>query len=540
MKIQYKLMAGYLAVALLVGIVGYLGIQSSTNNQQLFNQLVDENLAMASALQDLKFTGIDFLTASSELSMLYVYPVRNEPDIAAESAEISELKQELAESYERYEALVNQFFPHDKEDAATLKDILENFQTSLGSYTDLLREGAGSETVFAAKKVYEGFEHAFTDLLERELQANLEIVTAQDALLEEQLSNSIAVIAVGRLIAIVVAIGGGILISRSISRPIVALQSVSEQMSHGHYDVRATITSRDEIGHLGKAFNEMVASIEERDANLRELNTNLEKRVDERTAELQKANAIAQESIRLKSEFMATMSHELRTPLNAILGFSSILTNGMAGTIDEEAKHMVKRVETNSHRLLALINDVLDLAKIEAGRMELVSKPIQLRGMVSRWQSEMSVLGEKKGLAFETVIGPDVPDTIYGDSDRITQIVTNLLSNAFKFTQRGSVKLEVKREEDYLLIQVSDTGIGIPPHAINYIFDEFRQVDGSSTRVYGGSGLGLSIVRNMCRIMGGNVKAASVLGKGSVFTATLPLITSITSPEQTATMRVTA
>jgi signal transduction histidine kinase len=350
----------------------------------------------------------------------------------------------------------------------------------------------------------------------------------------------IIVISTAATAVIVIAVGGAIYISRSILRPIQSLYQVSEQMIHGNYDVRAAIISKDEIGQLGLAFNEMVASIQERNANLRDLNSSLEQRVEERTAELQKANAIAQESVRLKSEFMATMSHELRTPLNAILGFSSILINGMAGTIDEEATHMVKRVESNSHRLLALINDVLDLAKIEAGRMELVSEPIHVHNMVNRWRGEMGVLGEKKGLGFETSIGDDIPETIYGDADRITQIVSNLLSNAFKFTERGSVRLEVNREADYLIIQVSDTGIGIPPHAINYIFDEFRQVDGSSTRVYGGSGLGLSIVRNMCRVMGGSIKAASVLGKGSIFTATLPLITNVSNPTEAATMRVTA
>ena len=241
--------------------------------------------------------------------------------------------------------------------------------------------------------------------------------------------------------------------------------------------------------------------------------------------ELVKANNLATESARLKSEFMSTMSHELRTPLNAMLGFCGILLEGMGGEIDADARHMIERVNSNSSRLLTLINEVLDLAKIEAGRMELMSRPFSPRTLSEQWQSQMHVLAEQKGLTFTIEVDSSLPDTIYGDADRITQIVINLLSNAFKFTEKGGVKLDLKRDDLNWIIRVTDSGVGIPPHAINYIFDEFRQVDGSSRRVYGGTGLGLAIVRNLCLMMKGNVKVSSELNKGSVFTITLPCIT---------------
>jgi len=243
-------------------------------------------------------------------------------------------------------------------------------------------------------------------------------------------------------------------------------------------------------------------------------------------AELVKANDLAKESARLKSEFMSTMSHELRTPLNAMLGFCGILLEGMGGEIDAEARHMIERVNSNSGRLLTLINEVLDLAKIEAGRMELVSRPMSPRALTDQWQAQMHVLAQQKGLEFLIEIDPSMPETLYGDPERITQIVVNLLSNAFKFTEKGSVKLELQRDDSEWIIRVTDTGIGIPPHAINYIFDEFRQVDGSSRRVYGGTGLGLAIVRNLCLMMNGSVKVSSELNKGSAFTVTLPCVTS--------------
>jgi signal transduction histidine kinase len=241
--------------------------------------------------------------------------------------------------------------------------------------------------------------------------------------------------------------------------------------------------------------------------------------------ELAKANAIAKESIRLKSEFMSTMSHELRTPLNAIRGFCGIMLEGMGGEIDSDATHMVERINANSDRLLHLINDVLDIAKIEAGRLELVTEPFAPHDLAQRWIAQNGVLAQSKGLKLESYVDPALPKKLLGDAERITQIATNLLSNAIKFTQEGQVRLELKADAENWIIQVSDTGVGIPPHALNYIFDEFRQLDGSSKRVYGGTGLGLAIVRNLCRMMDGSVRVTSELGSGSIFTVTLPMIT---------------
>ena len=184
---------------------------------------------------------------------------------------------------------------------------------------------------------------------------------------------------------------------------------------------------------------------------------------------------------------------------------------------------MVTRIYSNSERLLNLINGVLDIAKIEAGRLEIVESPVDLRQLVDNWQGQMGVLAEQKHLLFEVEVDPSLPQFIKTDSERLSQIVINLLSNAFKFTETGRIKLSVQPGEEQLHIEVSDTGIGIPAHALNYIFEEFRQLDGSSRRAYGGTGLGLAIVRNLCRMMNGSVRVRSELGKGSTFTVTLPL-----------------
>jgi signal transduction histidine kinase len=195
----------------------------------------------------------------------------------------------------------------------------------------------------------------------------------------------------------------------------------------------------------------------------------------------------------------------------------------MAGQIDDQARYMVQAIYDSSHTLLRLINDVLDLSKIEAGRMELVVAPLSIPDLVEQWQAQMEVIARQKGLPFDVEVDPAVPQLLYGDKDRIRQIVVNLLSNAFKFTESGQVKLEVGWDSEALVIRVCDTGVGIPPHALTYIFDEFRQVDSSSQRQYGGTGLGLAIVRRLCLMMGGNVQVSSKIGEGSVFTVSLPL-----------------
>lgn len=248
--------------------------------------------------------------------------------------------------------------------------------------------------------------------------------------------------------------------------------------------------------------------------------------IQKQQIQLELRNREVMEANRLKSEFLATVSHELRTPLNAIIGFSDMLMMGMSGELSEKQAHRIVRIRENGKRLLALVNDILDLARIEAGRVEVINEPFAPRDLAEQMRAQMSSLAEKKGLHIETIIDEILPTTLIGDAKRIEQVLTNLLSNAFKFTEVGSVSLliEAHPTEKTWALKVKDTGIGIPPHAIEYIFDEFRQVDGSSTRAYQGTGLGLAITRNLVRLMDGKITVESTLGQGSIFMVTLPLI----------------
>ncbi len=248
-------------------------------------------------------------------------------------------------------------------------------------------------------------------------------------------------------------------------------------------------------------------------------------RLKHQTDLLQVALAQADKANRLKSEFLATMSHELRTPLNAIIGYTELMLEGMSGRIDEEAQHMLDRILTNGDRLLKLINNVLDLTTIESRRVDLVEKPFSPRAMINDLSEKFKPLAQEKNLDYEVQIDPHLPSMLIGDQEHLVRVISNLLSNALKFTEKGRVRLSVKcLDAKQWTITVSDTGIGIPAEAFDLIFEPFRQVDSSFQRAYQGSGLGLAIVDELVRAMRGTIKVESILGRGSTFVVVLPII----------------
>ncbi|MDQ7827000.1 MAG: ATP-binding protein [Candidatus Eremiobacteraeota bacterium] len=248
----------------------------------------------------------------------------------------------------------------------------------------------------------------------------------------------------------------------------------------------------------------------------------LERRVAERTAELEVARDHARESDRLKSAFLATMSHELRTPLNSIIGFTGIILMEMVGPLNEEQKKQLGIVRANAHHLLELINDILDLSRIESGQFEITRNLVDMENTIEKVLEKMTPLAGKKGLELTAVIAPPVGQVL-GDRRRVEQILINLIGNAIKFTEEGEVRIESKAEGRWLVTRVLDTGIGIKPEDQEMLFRPFRQVDTRLSRQYEGTGLGLSISRLLVEAMGGEIHVDSEFGKGSAFTFTLPL-----------------
>jgi signal transduction histidine kinase len=267
---------------------------------------------------------------------------------------------------------------------------------------------------------------------------------------------------------------------------------------------------------------------------IRELNATLELRVAERTAELAVARDHAQAADRLKSAFLATMSHELRTPLNSIIGFTGILVQGLAGPLNPEQRKQLEMVRGSARHLLALINDVLDISKIEAGQLEVAHDPFPLRPSVEKVVGIVGPMAAEKGLALRVELAPDV-GTLVGDRRRVEQVLLNLLNNAVKFTEQGAVTLTAEvllpgwrpphpaSAGPCVRLTVRDTGVGIKPEHLSLLFRPFRQIDTGLTRQHEGTGLGLAICRRLADLMGGTVWAESEWGRGSVFTFILPL-----------------
>jgi signal transduction histidine kinase len=264
---------------------------------------------------------------------------------------------------------------------------------------------------------------------------------------------------------------------------------------------------------------------------LKQASDELERKIQAATADIAQQNELLrrqaielEQASALKSQFLANMSHEFRTPLNAILGYASMLQQGVAGTVEAGVKRQLSRIESNGRHLLTIINEILDISRIEAGRMPLQLSRCNVPDLVNEVRSELEpiIMRSKVGVTIDLEKGLRPITT---DRQKVKQIVLNLVSNALKFTHHGSITIVVRTQPDdrTVTLAVKDTGIGIAPADQEKIFEDFRQLDNSPTRAYGGTGLGLSICKRLAQMLNGRIALESELGKGSVFTLTLPL-----------------
>lgn len=325
---------------------------------------------------------------------------------------------------------------------------------------------------------------------------------------------------------------------------------LTEKLSTQQEELKA---SNEELEHQAQVLKASEEELRIKDEEQRKINTQLEERTKEleqqksqieQTNEALKATSKALEdkaeeltiASRYKSEFLANMSHELRTPLNSLLILAKIFAENDEHNLNEEQIESAKIMLKSGQDLLTLINDILDLAKVEAGKLDVHLGQMKIKDMASHLKSIFSVVAEDKGITFALEITDDVPEYIITDEQRVSQIIRNLLSNAIKFTSEGQVKLCIYcphrvdetmaadfDAKDYLAISVVDTGIGIPPEKQKLVFESFQQADGTTSRKYGGTGLGLSISREFSRLVNGQIALTSTYGKGSTFTLYLPL-----------------
>jgi hypothetical protein len=325
---------------------------------------------------------------------------------------------------------------------------------------------------------------------------------------------------------IVVLVGGFIsqFTVRALGRPLALLQQGITSVREGKFEPIQVSSTHDEIESLGESFNQMIAEIRASQEEVRQHRELLEERIRQRTEDLDRAMRTALAASQAKSEFLANMSHELRTPMNGLLGMLEVVLDS---PLNAEQRDELDIAQRSAYALLALLNDILDLSKIEAGKMMIESIPYDVRTVLEDCVKSFQARATQKKIALHFEVEPLAPAKVMGDPLRVRQIAANLLSNAIKFTDRGWVCLRLSGVAEgarpgEIGITVSDTGAGIDADKLAAIFEKFTQADGSITRKYGGTGLGLAISKRLVEMQGGRIHVESKVGKGSSFSVTLP------------------
>ena len=485
-RVQSKLLAAFLAIAALLVMLGAVGLQGlrEVNGRteeliklqrkiEAYRQVQHDTTSQLYSVSSAMVSS-DERTLDSTLRQLnqFGYDVDRLEFVAKDEAELLE---QFRQDYNRFVAIVTQV-------------------------VELIRAGKTAEArdtqLQQATPVADRLERLTNQLVNK---AEADVVAGIEASTQAY-TTAQWIVAAFALSSIALALALGYVISWSLIGPVKAIEARLDEIAAGDFERRVQVVSRDELGSLAANVNRMSDELGRLYHELETFSQN-------------------------KSQFLASMSHELRTPLNAIIGLSEMLVTNAARFGTEKAAEPLKRVNRAGTHLLGLVNQVLDLSKIEAGKLELVPESVSLAPLIDEVVGTARQLAEQKSNRLLAECPGDLAPLVV-DPMRLRQILLNLLSNACKFTERGEVSLKVKRTgangQGTIEFAVADTGIGMTPEQLGKLFQEFAQAEASTARQYGGTGLGLAITRKLCRMMGGDVTVTSELGKGSIFVVHLP------------------
>jgi signal transduction histidine kinase len=497
-SVHAKLLTGFLMVALLFVAMGAMSLQAISRTSQQ-SRLLDEahkrvdwsrQIQHALALQ-MNFTAMALL-------------LQDKATVERTLRENNRFNNTLA-------LIENEARPEERELIQRIRAAQDEALTAVADIANLLRDGkveaAMNLQLSSGYPTYQRIEELVNQVVAYE-EGQMDVLRASLAPATRR-----TLILMGGFVAssILLATLLGFAISWSFILPVREAHGFLTEVAKGNFEATINVPNRDEFGVLADRMNQMS----------RELHS-LYQNQQEAARELQRLNEQLQEASKAKSEFLANMSHELRTPMNAILGFVEMLLDDIYGDVPANLKEPLTDIQVNGKHLLNLINDVLDLSKIEAGRMELMLAEYSVQDVVDIIGSSLQSLAADKGVEFTARAEAGIP-LAYGDGKRITQCLMNLAGNALKFTRQGRVEVRVAQKGDRLVYRVSDTGIGIPKDQLENVFGQFRQVDAAITREFGGSGLGLSITKKFVEMHGGRIWVESELGQGSTFFFEIPL-----------------
>lgn len=543
--IRQKISCGY---ALVIGIA-ILGILAGRGIEGHYKQQVRKQLVGDRVKAELL---INLNSAIRELKLSQqglVYKGTNPQVLNRESTELLNHLADISKIFDKLKSTPQTTDPELKKSHEQLQQLTQAYDQTIAPYSQQIRRLLGRmNSKNVTPRELQTARQSFNNFVNGNIALKLDDFSRQSA----QLSTSFRqrsdraiktydqVETLGTLILTISLLGSAILAailaiytSRAIARPLEATTKIAQQVTEeSNFELQVPVTTADEVGQLALSLNQLI------------------ERVAEYTDELQEAKAAAEAANRSKSAFLANMSHELRTPLNAIINYSEMLQEDAQEMGYEDCLPDLEKIQTAGKHLLSTISDILDISKIEAGHVTLYLESFEIKRMLEEVRTTAQPLVEKKGNQLRIEARDDL-GSMYADLPKVRQILLNLLSNAAKFTEHGTITLSAEKQTvkirrsdagkkgkkkksqklseaelfqtvNVLVFRVIDTGIGMTPEQLQYIFKAFTQADASTTRKYGGTGLGLAISQRLCQILGGDISVESESGKGSAFTVRLP------------------